>query len=78
MAGAGAAARTWHPAERVGVGGGEGVEPSGVALGGEERQLAARHRLVLVADLVDGDRLRVGGEPPDRPCLLYTSDAADE
>src|SRR5207249_2789269 len=37
MAEAGAAARARHPAERVGVGGGEGVEASGVALGGEER-----------------------------------------
>src|SRR5204863_7336536 len=58
------AARTRHPAKRVGIAGREGVEPGRVALRCEARRLALRHRLVLVTDLVDGDRLGIGADPP--------------
>src|SRR3989442_56294 len=59
-----AAAGAEHPRERVRVVHREGVEPGGVALRREDRQATPGDRLVLVADRIDGDRLRFRPQPP--------------
>src|SRR5215813_4064752 len=55
-----AAARARDGREGVPVLEREGIEPRRVSLRGEDQELAARDRLVLVADRIDGYRLRGG------------------
>ena len=59
-----AAAGARHPGECVRAVDREGVEAGGVTRGREDRQLATGHRLVLVADGIDGDRRRICGLSP--------------